>query len=88
MCKYFLNEDEKGVVKGSTGEIMRPTCFVDLAAYYNYLVGCGEEKVAQHLLKDVFHGEKVITKMIKKMQDAELAITGEYPIYHSRGTND
>jgi len=65
MCKYHLNHLERGIVCSDTGEIVRPSCWVDLVPYYSYLVGLkGHKKDANCLLKRVFKGEKVISDMI------------------------
>ena len=69
MCKYHLNIKEKCIVKSSTGEIMRPSCIDDVILYNSYLECYGREKHAQQVLKDIFDGEKVISKMIEKMQN-------------------
>lgn len=60
---YFLNIKELGVVNGDTGEIIRPSCISDLIQYHTYLVEKGHPTFAQNLLRDVFNGEKVISKM-------------------------
>jgi len=65
---YFINEKEKGVVNGDTGEIVRPSCFGDLVVYHSYLLSKQHPQFAQNLLRDVFAGEKVITKMINNSQ--------------------
>jgi len=67
MNKYFLNTDEKCIINLNTGEIMRPPCIDDLILYHRYLVGSGENEQAKHLLKDIFHGEQVISNMIAGM---------------------
>jgi hypothetical protein len=69
MCKYHLNIKEQGIVKSTTGEILRPACITDVIAYHSYLESTGKEKQAQELLKDIFQGERVISKMIEKMQN-------------------
>jgi hypothetical protein len=69
MCKYVLNTKEKCIVS-TKGEIMRPSCIEDVISLHAYYLGCGEKDEAQHLLKRVFKGEKVITKMIQNMQSA------------------
>jgi len=76
MCKYVINVEEKAVIKTTTGELVRPSCFHDLNLYYTYLISTGEEKAAGTLLKKVFQGEKVISNMIKNMQEAHLTIKG------------
>jgi hypothetical protein len=68
MCKYVLNTKEKCIVS-TKGEIMRPSCIDDVIALHAYYLGCGEKDDAQHLLRRVFKGEKVITKMIQGMQN-------------------
>jgi len=65
MCKYFLNEKEKCIVRSKDGEIMRPSCIDDVILYHAYLGA--DSKEAQHLLKDIFHGEKVISKMVETL---------------------
>lgn len=61
---FFLNTAEKILVNGDTGEVIRPSCYDDLSSYHFYLVGRGHHAAAQSLLRDVFKGEKVISKMI------------------------
>jgi hypothetical protein len=68
MCKYFINEKERCIVKSDTGDVLRPTCINDLIAYHAYLLSRGQDKAAQNMLRDVAKGEKVISKMIAKMQ--------------------
>ena len=66
---YHLNHEEKAIVKSSTGELVRPNCWIDLSPYYDYLSNKeGRKKEAQTLLRDVFNGEKVISKMIARSQ--------------------
>ena len=70
MC-YHLNHEEKAIVKGSTGELIRPNCWADLSPYYDYLLSKkGRKKEAQTLLLDVFNGEMIISKMIARSQKA------------------
>jgi len=70
MCKIVINLKERALVNLKTGEVIRPSCFDDLAALHNYMLqsGKGYEKQAEQMLKDVFKGEKVITKMVAAMQ--------------------
>ena len=67
MC-IKLNLKEKALVNCKTGELIRPSCFDSLAPLYSYLVEKRREKEAEDLLKRVFKGEKVITKMIERSQ--------------------
>jgi len=69
MC-YHLNAVEKAIVNGKTGELVRPKCWTDLEQYHSYLMGKGKRhhREADQLLKDVFHGEQVISKMVAKSQ--------------------
>jgi len=61
---YFINEIERCVVNGKTGEILRPSCYDDLILYHKYILGQQGEKEASNLLKRVVEGEKVMTNMI------------------------
>lgn len=67
---YYLNEAEKAIVNGKTGEVIRPSCYSDLSMYHSYLIGRGHEKFANNVLRDVFNGEKTISKMIANSQKA------------------
>lgn len=69
MCKYIINEKEQCIVQTDTGDIFRPACIVDLIAYHAYLLSSGKVKQAKELLKDIAKGEKVISKMISRMQE-------------------
>lgn len=68
MCKYFINENERCIVKSDSGDIIRPICIDDIMSYHAYLISRGHDKQAQHLLRDVAKGEMVISKMINKMR--------------------
>jgi len=63
-----INQKEKALVDSETGMIVRPSCFDTLIQYHSYLIGRGHPVPAQSLLKQVFNGEKVITKMIENSQ--------------------
>lgn len=65
---YHLNDEEKAIVYGKTGEVVRPSCYTDLRMYHSYLVGRGHTKFANSVLRDVFNGEKTISKMIANSQ--------------------
>jgi hypothetical protein len=71
MCKvrYLLNDEEKAIVDTHTGKLSRPSCYDTLAPYHCYLYGLkGHKKDAQHLLRDIFNGEQVISNMIRDSQ--------------------
>ena len=65
MCRIKINQKEKALVDGKTGEILRPSCFDELSAVHSYLLGFQRIKEADDLLKRVFEGEMVISNMIK-----------------------
>lgn len=52
------------MINPDTGDILRPSCFDDLAALYSYMMGMQKRKEADKLLKRVFKGEKVISDMV------------------------
>ena len=74
MCRYHINLKEQCLIDGKTGEILRPSCFSDLSALYSYMVSAGEQTQADEMIKEVFKGEKVITKMIERYHER----TGNY----------
>jgi hypothetical protein len=78
MCtKYFINHQEKAIVCGETGELLRPTCWNDLVLYHSYILGTEKnKKAANQLLRDVFRGEMVMTNMAKRVQDGNNYIPG------------
>ncbi len=61
---FSLDHNDRAIVNNSTHERIHPACFTDLAPYYSYLLGTKGERQSQNLLRDVFHGEKVISNMI------------------------
>jgi len=63
-----INLKEQALVNSETGEILRPSCWVDLIAYHNYLISRDKKSAAQSMLQEVFKGEKVISKMIAAVQ--------------------
>ena len=63
-----INIKEQVLVDGSNGEILRVSCWNDLAPYHAYLKSRGHHQSAQLLLDNVFKGEKVITKMVENAQ--------------------
>ena len=66
---YHLDHEEKAIVQSETGALVRPNCWIDLLPYHSYLSSKeGRKKEAQMLLRDVFNGEKVISKMIAHSQ--------------------
>lgn len=77
--RILINEKEKALVDGDTGEIMRPNCWFDLIPYIRYVEGRGHPAKAQELLQAVFRGDKIITRMIEASQ--KRGITGKLPTY-------
>lgn len=67
-----VNEKEKALVDGNTGEVIRPTCWDTLVPYVSYLKSRGHQQMAQDVLKQVMDGERVITKMIACAQKHDL----------------
>ena len=68
MCNIKINETEKALINGKTGELFRPSCFDILVPYHSYLKGRGQHDKADELLREVFRGEKVISNMIDQTQ--------------------
>ncbi len=64
----LINFKEKVLVDSVTGDIVKPNCWDDLIPYLSYVKNRGHETMAQHLLEEVFKGEKIITKMIQASQ--------------------
>ncbi|HET8688530.1 MAG TPA: hypothetical protein VFM18_18105 [Methanosarcina sp.] len=64
MCRYHINTKERCLIDGKTGEILRPSCYDDLVMLCAY----EGDKDAQEILRQVFKGEKVITKMVERFQ--------------------
>jgi len=58
----------KALVDGSNGDVYRPSCWHDLAAYVAYLESTDEHDKAQKIMRRVLKGEKVITNMIDASQ--------------------
>lgn len=65
---YVLDNETKSIVHTGTGERMSPTCFDDLRAYCAYISGKHHDKAVQGILRDVFKGEKVMTKLTQAAQ--------------------
>lgn len=74
MChaKIKINMKERALVNCKTAELCYPSCFDTLAVYHSYLIGRGRVEEADELLKKVFKGEKVISKMIENAQKAKV----------------
>jgi hypothetical protein len=66
-----VNLKEKCLVDGDTGEILRPECFDYLSQYCSFIEERGHKGASQSLLRRVFDGEKVISKMIDFYQKHE-----------------
>ena len=66
--RYHVIPDKVGndvlIFDCQTGASLRPECWLDLAAYYNYLVGRGLIDQSQQLLAEAMAGNKPITKML------------------------
>ena len=61
----LINHVEKCLINTKTGDIIRNiSCWEDLVAYCTYLISKNREKEVQCILKRVFKGDKVISKMI------------------------
>lgn len=89
MCRYVINVKEQCLVDTKTGDIIRPSCWSDLAGLYSYLVGSGRQAQADEMIKEVFKGEKVITKMIESYQTRVFGNTGKFKAIDSpKGTKD
>jgi hypothetical protein len=61
------------IFDSQTGAIQYPTCWQDLSAYYNYLLGRGRIEESQKLLAESMSGNKPITKMLVRISQAEVA---------------
>jgi hypothetical protein len=72
-CKIKINREEKALVNGHSGEVLRPDCFDTLVLYHSYLVQRGYQDRADEILRRVFKGEKVISDMIKQAQELDLS---------------
>jgi hypothetical protein len=68
MCQIKINLEERALVHSKTAQILRPSCFDDLILLHSYYLSANEQENADELLKKVFKGEKVITNMVKKIQ--------------------
>ena len=64
MC-ILIDTKNKKLIESKTGESVQPACFDDLIQYHSYLIAGKHPKQAHQALKDVFAGEKVITKMVE-----------------------
>ena len=62
MC-ILIDTKNKALVESKTGDMVQPACFDDLISYHAYLITGKHPKQAHQALKDVFKGEKVITKL-------------------------
>jgi hypothetical protein len=66
--RYHVIRDNVGdgvlIFDGYTGANMRPDCWIDLSAYYNYLVARGQIDQSQQLLAEAMAGNRPITKML------------------------
>jgi hypothetical protein len=65
MMPYIFNDNEKSITHEGSGKIIKPSCYDDLRAYTSYLLSRGHAKNINHVLDDVFKGEKIISKMIE-----------------------
>ena len=65
--RYHLLSDRTGesvyIFDAQTGRVEHPECWLDMAAYYNYLIGRGRLDEAQGLLGEIIAGHKPITQM-------------------------
>lgn len=73
MCHIKINLEEKALVNTKSGKIVRPSCFDTLAAYHSYLLSSRKYEEADDILKKVFKGEKVISKMIERAQKVSIS---------------
>jgi len=62
----LINQKERALINSESGDVVRPSCYLDLLGYHSYLLGRGLQEQAQQILLSVFEGELVITKMIEK----------------------
>lgn len=68
MCNIKINFEEKALINIKSGKIVRPSCFDTLTAYHSYLLSRRQYVEADEILRKVFKGEKVISKMIERAQ--------------------
>ncbi len=64
------------VFDAETGRVQHPACWLDLSAYYHYLLGRGRKDEAQALLADSMAGNKPITRMVDGMSHPPAAAKG------------
>jgi hypothetical protein len=79
LARYHLIPDQVGngvmIFDCLTGDMQRPACWQDLAAYYYYLVGRGQMDQAQKLLAGAMTGEKPIAKMLMSFEPSNFCFT-------------
>lgn len=64
MC-ILIDYKNKALINSKTKVKVYPNCFDDLVQYHAYLCYKGQVDYAEHKLKEVFKGEKVISDMVK-----------------------
>lgn len=64
----LINLKEKMLIDSETGDVVRPSCWETLIPYHSYLCGRNHAAMAQNVLRQVFSGERFITKMIDNYQ--------------------
>jgi hypothetical protein len=73
--RYHVIHDKAGngvlIFDCHTGATLRPECWLDLSAYYNYLVVRGHIEQSQQLLAEAMAGNKPITKMLSSAEAME-----------------
>jgi hypothetical protein len=67
MIRYHVLPDRTResmfIFEAQTGRVEYPECWLDMAAYCNYLIGRGRIDEAQNLLDEIMAGHKPITQM-------------------------
>lgn len=61
------------ILDTQTGNYQYPSCWQDISAYYNYLVGRNRHEEAQELLAESMSGHKPMTAMLESSQRREPA---------------
>lgn len=63
-----IDRERKVLREVSTGKEVTVGCWDDLISYYGYLVNKGHDKYATSILRQVFDGEKFMSKLVENSQ--------------------
>jgi hypothetical protein len=64
----YINHKYKLLVDSETGNLLAPECWDNLIPYVSCIEARSHPAYAQSILKQVFNGELVITKLIENAQ--------------------